>query len=83
MTSHAHNWKFIVQPGTVHGPTEYFEVCDACGMEKTGSDIDIPECDFNDDCEEPTGSCEECGIDVFEGDMFCEQCDYRRWISEE
>lgn len=26
---------------------------------------------------EPTGSCEECGVDVFDGDEYCFTCDYK------
>jgi len=29
-----HEWEGKTQPGTVHGPTEYFTVCKKCGAEK-------------------------------------------------
>lgn len=30
--------------------------------------------------DEPTGSCDECGCNVYDGEDYCEQCEW--WLSQ-
>jgi hypothetical protein len=63
-----HKWNSFEQPGTPDNPTEWFEFCENCGIEKDDDNAD----DYCLDEE----LCPSCGLLLDGG--YCHECDYRR-----